>query len=201
MRELGLLLAMALSAGSPVAAEAERPLFTASSEHPERPRQRQERPAPAVVNLVLASIDRDEIGMLDTCLADHRLQPGDYGSLLRAVRIRAGGGRSLWFVRPALRPYCQVLYGAHLFRYFLVEEQAAARPRYRLVFQGGGDFFVVHRRQSHGLNDIEATACTARECWSNRMVYDGLRYRLTLCTHSRADNRQVARRRRCERGE
>lgn len=200
MRKLGPILTILLSAGSPAAA-AERPLFTAYSEHPERPRQRQVRPAPALVRLVLRAVDSNDVRLLDTCIAEQRLRPGDYGSLLRAVRIRAGPDRLLWFVRPVLRPpYCPALYGAHLFRYFLFEERTAgARPRYRLVFQNGGDYFAVYRRLHRGLNDIEATSCTVGDCWTVRMAYDGMRYRPSRCSHTAVNRGQeVTRPRRCE---
>jgi hypothetical protein len=111
---------------------------------------------------------------------------GDYRSLLRAVRIRSGTGRSLWFIRPAAEPYfCLGLHGAHASRYYVVEERlAAARPSYRLLYDGGGDGFQVYARMHHGLNDIAPTGCDAHQCWTSRLVYDGVRYRRQSCTHT-----------------
>jgi hypothetical protein len=78
--------------------------------------------------------------------------------LFRAIGIRSGPGPALWFVRPALRPYCHALYGAHSFRYFLFEERAAATGwQNRLVFRSGGDRFAAYPTRHHGLNDIETT--------------------------------------------
>jgi hypothetical protein len=199
MRKPGLLLALILSTAWP--AVAEKPLFTASTEV-ERPHERDAAAAPALIRLVLASLDRDDVDQLDNCIAEQRLPAGGYGPLLGAVRIRSGPGRALWFVRPALRPYCRALYGAHLFRYFLFEDRsAAARSRYRLVFQGGGDQFAVYPTLRHGRNDIAATGCTADDCWTERFSYDGRSYRPIRCTHMGFDaSHEVTRPVRCPRG-
>jgi hypothetical protein len=148
----------------------------------------------------MGSLERDDVRMIGECLTEQGLAPRNYGTLLRAVRIRAGPGRRLWFVRPALTPWCHALYGAHLFRYFLVEERLGRAPRrYRVVFRGIGDFFAVYPRLSHGLNDIEPTGCVAFECRTSRMAYDGAGYRPIRCTRTTWPNgREVTRPRRCE---
>lgn len=161
---------------------AEKPVLEAFTEMPGK---HEVRPSRALVHAVLRAIDKDDVGELGNCLSEKKLKRHDYAALLRAVRIDAGGGRALWFVRPALEPYCQALYGAHLFQYFLFEEQPpSAAPRYRLLFQNGGDGFAVYAKQSHGLNDIEATGCIVDECRSARMSFDGSRYRTVKCTCS-----------------
>jgi hypothetical protein len=117
------------------------------------------RPSPQLVRIVLNTIDKGDIASLDACITDQELKRADYASLLRAIRVGVGPNHNLWFMRPALEPYCQALYGAHLFRYFLIDKQiSAAGLRYRLVFQGGGDFFSILPQQSRGYNDIEATS-------------------------------------------
>ena len=118
MRRLLPILATLLATCS-TAATAERPLFEAFSEHPERPRQHQLRPSPALVHVIMASLDRAiMMPILDECLATHHLAPGDYGSLLRAIRIQAGPGRVLWFVRAPVQLYCGAFYGAHGFHFY-----------------------------------------------------------------------------------
>ncbi|HEX4860190.1 MAG TPA: hypothetical protein VFV07_03070, partial [Rhizomicrobium sp.] len=142
---------------------ADKPILEAGTEEPMKGAVR---PSPGLVRVVLgALIDKFEIEELRDCLKQEHLKRTDYAALLRAVRIDAGGGRTLWFVRPALEPYCHVLYGAHLFRYFWIEELPPGTPkRYRLLFHNGGDMFAVYRKQSHGLNDIKATGCIVDEC-------------------------------------
>lgn len=157
-------------------------------------------PSPELVRVVLGTINNDDVERLDACLSEQGLKRSDYASLLRAVRIDAGANVSLWFVRPALKPYCLALYGAHLFRYFWIEEQPSGSQRsYRLLFHNGGDFFAVYRRQSHGLNDIEATGCTASECRSTRMAFDGREYQPIRCSWMTWDeqHREITHLRRC----
>ena len=137
-------------------------------------------PAPALAQKVLDALDSDDRAQLADCIAEKGLKPADYSALLRAVRVR-----NLWFVRPALEPYCFALYGAHLFRYFLFEEQASSQgEKYRLVFKSAGDFFAIYPHVTNGLNDIEATGCTAAECESERLVYDGAQYQAARCNRT-----------------
>jgi hypothetical protein len=107
--------------------------------------------------------------------------------------------RNLWFVRPALQPFCTALYDAYSIRYFLIEEQLSpSPPRYRLLFQDNGDAFAVYPRQGHGLNDIEATGCIATGCRSERMSFDGREYQPALCTSQTWNgNQEVTKIRRC----
>jgi len=161
------------------AAAAERPVLRAGTEIPLRSGKR---PNSALTQLVLKNLDADDVEMLDECISERELKRGDYGALLRSVRLE-GSGHTLWFVRPALEPYCSALYGAHLFRYFIIQERkVAGPPKYQLVFANGGDFINIYAHKSHGLNDIEPSGCIATKCWSARMAYDGLRYRPIRCS-------------------
>ena len=175
----------------------DRPLLEAGTE---RPSPGETRPSNDLVRVVLDAIDKNDVEQMNDCLADKGLKRVDYASLLRAVKIAAGAGRNLWFVRPSLNPYCNTLYGAHSFRYFLIEDQQTrSQHRYRLVFQNNGDFFSIYRRQSHGLNDIEAAGCIVDECRSARMSFDGEQYRPVRCSRLTWDDRreEVREPRRC----
>ena len=159
------------------------------------------RPSPSLTQGALRALDKDDIKLLDGCLADGKLRRGDPASLLRAVRIHNRAGRTLWFVRPALEPYCSALYGAHLFRYFLIEElNGPPKPKYRIRFQNAGDAFAVYPRTSHGLNDIEPAGCIASGCRSARLSFDGHQYRPVRCkvTTWGKKGREITRRRQCE---
>jgi hypothetical protein len=192
-----IIFSVLLNAIALPACGSDKPLLTAGTE---TPLPGETRPSPQLVRIVFNAINKRDIKMLDDCVSDQGLKPADYASLLRAVRISAGAGHNLWFVRPALEPYCQALYGAHLFRYFLADEQlSASRPHYRLLFQNGGDSFDIYPQQSHGLNDIEATGCIAIECRSVRMSFDGRAYRPVRCTRTTWNDKQqeVTEQRRC----
>ncbi len=175
----------------------EKPLLSASTENST---PGEIRPSPELVRIVLDSVGRGNLEQLDACVAAQRLKHADYASLLRAVRISGGAGHALWFVRPSLNPYCQVLYGAHLFQYFLVDEQpSASRSFYRLVYQNGGDSFDIYGQKSHGLNDIGSTGCVAIECRSSRMSFDGRQYQPVQCSRTRWNDhgQEVTESRRC----
>jgi hypothetical protein len=161
---------------------AETPLLTMGSEdlgHGYGPAK------PALIPVILRSLEAFETPQLDDCLAENDGRKGDYASLFVAYRFANASGSRLWVVRPKLKPWCSILYGAHLFRYFLIEERPArSSPQYRLVMANGGDGLAVYPRISHGLNDILATGCNASQCWSSRMAYDGSRYRSVRCTRT-----------------
>ena len=156
------------------------------------------RPPPAVTAFVLKQLSADDRSDLKDCLAEKRLGRSDYAALLTAIPVKAGGDRTLWFVRPALEPYCHSLYGAHIYRYFLVEQKIGV-SRLRLLYADGGDEFSIYRRQSHGLNDIEASGCIVDGCRTARMAWNGRRYRPTLCTRNffTGDGKEIVKRRRC----
>ena len=197
MRQLTILAVVLCTLVAQPVLAGEKTLLSAGTE---TPTYGEARPSRDLVRVVLTAVQKDEVKALDDCLAEQGFRRGDYASLLSAVRIDAAGGRKLWFVRPALKPYCFALYGAHLFRYFWLEEhQAANRPRYRLLFQNGGDVFAVYRQQHHGLNDIEATGCIVNRCRSARMSFDGRAYRSVLCADTTfgVGGRTVRTKRRC----
>lgn len=192
-----IMLWLGVLIGQPAMA-AEKPLLSVGAE---MSAPGEVRPSKDLARVVLGAIDKDDIDQLDDCLVEQGLKRADYASLLRAVRVSAGVSRNLWFVRPALNPYCHALYGAHLYRYFWIEEDLSGpRTNYRLLFKNGGDAFVVYPTQSHGLNDIEATGCIARGCRSARMSFDGREYRTVLCTETTFDSpgREVTMQRRCD---
>jgi hypothetical protein len=162
------------------AAAEDKPILEASTETPSPGAIL---PPADLVRVVLDVAGKDIKVELDECLAEEGFKNGDYAPLLRAVKVSADGARTLWFVRPALKPWCQALYGAHLFQYFWIEERSPnAEPRYIVRYHGGGDAFAIYRRQSHGLNDIEPTGCIATECRSARMAFDGAEYKPVRCS-------------------
>ena len=192
------LVCVAVAASAVPVSAAEKTILRASTEEPTPGAVR---PSPSLAQAALRAIDKDDIKLLDGCLAERGLKRGHHASLLRVVRIHNQAGRTLWFVRPALEPYCSALYGAHLFRYFLIEElNGPSKPQYRIVFQNAGDAFAVYPRISHGLNDIEPAGCIASECRSARLSFDGNHYRPIRCEVTTWDKngREISRRRQCE---
>lgn len=174
-----LVTIIALFSISVAASARERPVLRVGSEFPLKSGVR---PSAPVTRAVIGGLDSDDRRMLDECITTNKLKRGDYSALLRSVRI-GPPRQALWFISPAESPYCRALYGAHLFRYFFVEEKISAVSRiYRVVFSNGGDFIEVYARKRNGLNDIQPTGCIAGKCWSARMAFDGRRYQPVRCT-------------------
>jgi hypothetical protein len=139
------------------------------------------RPALALVDLVLRKIPSYRPA-LDACLAAQGLKQGDYPALFRSVRIAASPKTDLYFIRPPVAPYCQALYGTHLFRYFLLSGRVEGRaPRFDVVFEGAGDRLEIEPQVTSGLNDIVTTDCNAAFCWVARWTFDGASYNRTRC--------------------
>ncbi len=190
------LIGLAAAGASPPSA-VEKPILKSSTE---QSTPAGVRPSRLLARAVLGMMDKDAVRLVDDCIDEQGLKPGNYAALLSAVRIHNKAGRTLWFVRPALNRYCMGFYGAHLFRYFLFEEIGPpASPRYHILFQNGGDRFAVYSRLSHGLNDFEATGCISSGCRSARFSFDGHQYGAVLCTRTSFDEqgRERVTRRRC----
>lgn len=139
------------------------------------------RPDRLLSNFILRQIEADDRFNLDTCLAEKGIRPRDYQSLLRAVDLPTKTRSTLTFVRPALEPYCGALYGAHLFRYFLVETTRHGRfVRHRLLLASGGDFFEARQAIHHGLPDF-VTMGIGGGAFLTENHYDGHNYRMVSC--------------------
>ena len=185
----------AAAVSTPVAAAGAQPLLKMRTEGSTRhlgvpPRQ--------VVDVIMGSLEKDDIAVMDDCLEDLKLKPRDYRHLLRSAVFRPSPGHALHFVR-ASGASCSGWYGAHSFQYYLVDESfLGGRRKYRIVFEGRGDSFAVYARISHGLNEIEASGCIAIECRNARMAFDGRQYRPILCSRTTFDrNRETTEPRPC----
>ncbi len=152
-----------------------------------------------IVNVVVQSMDKEDVRELDQCVEDQQLKPHAYQKLLRSAVVRPSPGHILYFVRGS-NAYCGGLYGAHNFRYFLVDESSSSgRATVKIVFENRGDFFSIYPEISHGLNDIEASGCIVSGCSSARMAFDGRKYRAVDCSVTTFDPRghEVKKPRRC----
>ena len=186
LHRLPIFVVLLWVAAMPVRAEDE-PLVSATTEHfspvgvP---------PSPGLTSFIIKGMGHNWQEKVDECLADKELhlRKGDYASVLRAIQVKSSPRHSLWFLRPTTKPYCMALYGAHLFNYFLVEQDGGPpKMRYRLIFQNGGDGFAIYGHVSHGLNDIAATGCIMTGCRTERMEFDGQKYVPVLCTQTHFD--------------
>jgi len=151
------------------------PLVSASTETP-TPGERV--PSVAVVQAIVSSADQDDLDNLTACMADMKIRKGAFQRLFRSVALPImNNGEELYFVRPALKPYCHTFYGAHLFRFWLITGDKGATPKtYKVRYAGAGDNFQVLPSTSNGNYDIAETNCSAWRCLTVFMKFDGEKY-------------------------
>ncbi|MCW7541017.1 YdcF family protein [Aquabacterium sp. A7-Y] len=153
----------------------------------EVPTAGEETAPPALVDTVLEASDPADRDGIQECLSEFGIAKRHVNRLFRSVRLPSTEpNQTLYFVRPALKPYCMTFYGAHLFRYWLVEERRGPhRIRRTVRYFGAGDAFAVLPTQHAKMYDIEDTGCTASTCDVIRSEFDGSRYVATRCTQWR----------------
>ena len=156
------------------------PILTASTEVPTKG---ESIASPSVVAAILALEDKDDVHRLDECIQELGLKKKDHHKLFRSVKVKkCPDGKELFFVRPALEPYCMAFYGAHLFRYWLVTVQKeAGKEKTRILFANGGDAFEILPEETMGYYDIATTGCTARDCGTANWKFDGKKYVAFRC--------------------
>jgi hypothetical protein len=135
-------------------------------------------PSVAVVQAIISSAKQDDLDSLTECMADMKIRKGDFRQLFRSVALPIMNiGEEVYFVRPALKPYCHTFYGAHLFRFWLIaRDKDATRKTYKVRYTGRGDDFQVLPSTSNGNYDIAETNCTAWRCLTVFKKFDGEKY-------------------------
>jgi hypothetical protein len=150
-----------------------------------------ERPATAsIANVVVRSVNKNDLNYLDSCMRDLNIPQGAYERLFRVVQLpRLRNGQLWYFVRPALNPYCQAFYGANGFRHWLVSTTGAAGAvnagAYQVRYTGLASDFRVFNTLTNGYYDIAASNCTAAECFNTQLKYVGNRYAAAQCSETR----------------
>lgn len=141
-----------------------------------------------VVQLILRS-EPEDAQLFRECLAEQGLGSKAAAKLFSAQRI-AGTADGLpdYFVRPALRPYCHVFYGAHLFRYWIVSRyRDRGRLKYKIIFHSGGDAVRVLAHSTNGHRDLELEGHNAVASDTSTWRFDGRQYVATGCIRRRFD--------------
>jgi len=155
-----------------------------------------ESPAPPLmVKKILAGADAGEGKMLLDCVHEIGQTAGGlnrdaaYARLFRIVTLPAISAKeTMYFLRPALDPYCQAFYGAHVFQYWLVAEpHGVSKAPFKILYRGAADEFELLASTHKNRYDIVETQCTAIECSNTKMEFDGRRYRPVACTLSATD--------------
>lgn len=148
-------------------------------------------PSAAMMQAILSQADKDDLESLNECRIEQGLKKNAYPKLFKAVSLPAPKpGTQLYFVRPALEPYCHTFYGAHLFRFWLVSQ---TQQQFTVDYAGIGDAFEVLPSQTNGHYDISETNCNASSCGTAEMKYGKKGYKPSRCsgTHFREDGTEL----------
>lgn len=141
-------------------------------------------PAPAgLVQFILASEDADSRHQFRGCMQESDLKNGQEGALFSVAEINAvSNTEKVFFVRPALKPYCFAFYGAHLFRYwFVASSQLAKKHKYKILFKGGGDGIGVLPTRTNGVADLVAYGHTSVSQFWTTLAFDGHEFKEKGC--------------------
>lgn len=159
-------------------------VFKASTEQIHGPRQKV---ALALLRQILQQADLNEVDNLLACVRGNDdsirygrgLQSWGEADFKRAQKFfvlqsfaTAGDNKQWLLLRPALKPYCQAFYGAHIFQYWLLTvadtDQATAPAnlqKWRVMQQSSADALALHKVKT-GKWLFAETHCRASACHS-----------------------------------
>ena len=141
-----------------------------------------------VIDLIIKN-EPDDAGQLEECMANDEGGKIPVADLFSARKIRLNNDDLPdYFVRPAIKPYCQVFYGAHLFRYwFVTSYREKGKIRYRITFKAGSDAVRVLNHRTNGYHDLELVGHNAIQVATSSWRFDGKRYVAVGCVLRNAD--------------
>jgi len=141
-----------------------------------------------VIDLIIKN-EPDDARQLEECMANDGGERIPVADLFSAQAIRLNNDDLPdYFVRPALEPYCQVFYGAHLFRYWFVTTlRHKGKISYRIVFKAGGDEVRVLNHRTKGYRDLELVGHNAVKVATSSWRFNGKKYVVTGCILRNAD--------------
>ncbi len=147
-------------------------------------------PPQALVDAILATVDRNDLASFSACVQSIGIRQHETSAFFRAVHLpTVSSEEELYFVRPALKPYCQTFYGAHLFRYWIIKRNKNRdHSSYEVRYAGVADAIKVLSSQHLEYPDIDEKNCWAVGCGTVTLQYDGARYVAVKCTET-TDNK------------
>lgn len=141
-------------------------------------------PAPAgLAQFILRNEDADSRRQFKECMQENGIMDGQEAALFSVAEVpEVRGSMKVFFVRPTLRPYCFVFYGAHLFRYWFVKSSQPARNHnFKILFKGGGDGVGVLPTRTNGVADLITLGHTAVSQFWITHAFDGREFREKGC--------------------
>lgn len=136
-------------------------------------------PPQAMLDAIWPGFSPEELAMVDECRTDQALPASRAPEYFRMASLPPDG--RLVFVRGALEPYCNALYGAHVFTFWLLQRTDAEPPRYRLLLSASADdAALLPSARADGL-DLLLTHCTGYGCDRALSEWTGEGWRRTRC--------------------
>jgi hypothetical protein len=137
----------------------------------------------SLINALFSSVDENDFALFSKCLTELHIKKSRRYEFFKAVILpRITQSEIVYFVRPALEPYCSTFYGSHVFRYWLiVENNTSSKKEYRILYAGIGDYCEVLPSKHNGYFDIMEKNCTAIRCVDRKMHYNGCEYKPFSC--------------------
>jgi hypothetical protein len=110
-------------------------------------------------------ISEDDRVLVTDAIADEGLSK-NYRQFFRSKRIRLSPSEPpAYFIRPAKEPYYPVFYGAHTFRFWVVNVKG------KVLLSGSADSVSVLNSIHDGMRDIMFTQCRSGTCYDTAEVY------------------------------
>lgn len=136
-----------------------------------------------LLNFVLQS-EPSDLENFEDCLKNNNISKNDLSKLFIVSYANINSSyKNIYFVRPAIEPFCLTFYGAHLFRYWFVKANSlGSKPSFELLFKAGGDGISVLDSETNGYKDLESESHTAIEIYRLQLKYDGKKYKNAKCT-------------------
>ena len=166
------------------------PIFEASTENVT---DGEEVPKASLIDFLMATVAKQKYNDADIfseCLKNKHIKKSQRNKLFRAITLpRLKKSEIMYFVRPALEPYCMAFYGAHGFHYWLIiESNVQSKKSYRILYDSIGDEFAVLPSIHNRYFDIIDTGHWAMGFNSKTLHYNGHKYVPFSCKESTFSN-------------
>lgn len=142
-------------------------------------------PNNTMIQAIFASYDRDERAMYKRMLKDCTSRKKvPLRKLFRAMPLpKIGNQDTVYFVRPAVEPFCLGFYGAHIFQFWLVSKND------KVLYSGGADGVTIFKTSHNGMYDLELEHGGGWGISQTQLEFDGHEYKPTVCTETRLDEK------------
>lgn len=132
----------------------------------------------------ILQLDLNDAASIRECAEENGIEKNNYSDLFVVSKVDlSSAGAQAYFVRPAITPFCGIFYGAHVFRYWFVEEKELfdSSNGFRVMFLNYSDDVSVFESEINGYKDIESMRHTAGHLFTTTFRYNGEEYQAAQC--------------------